>query len=89
MSTADSFAEHVRLEAQAVYLSAMMDTTSSTPTEDSSGIRELDIGCGTGIITDQMAEAFPQAECIGLGLFKVPDRRPHGRSEANRSQRSR
>jgi SAM-dependent methyltransferase len=34
--------------------------------------RLLDIGCGTGIVTHLMAEAFLQASCIGLDLSETP-----------------
>ena len=73
-----SFAEHVRLEAQAVHLSACMnDKVIHALIDRRSGIRMLDIGCGTGIVTDLMAETYPQAECIGLDISKVPNLRPH------------
>lgn len=37
-------------------------------------IRILDIGCGTGIMTAQLARAFPAAEVIGLDISAVPAR---------------
>lgn len=39
--------------------------------------RMLDIGCGTGIVTDLMSEKFPHAECLGLDLSAVPSIREH------------
>lgn len=32
----------------------------------------LDVGCGTGIVTDLMSNAYPQATCIGLDLSETP-----------------
>ena len=37
----------------------------------------LDIGCGTGIVTNLMAEQYPTAECFGLDLSPVPDIHTH------------
>lgn len=37
----------------------------------------LDIGCGTGIVTDVMGEAFPRSECFGVDLSRVPNLRAH------------
>ena len=73
-----SFAEHVRLEAQAVHLSAMMnDHVLHAPVKDGPGKRMLDVGCGTGIITDLIAERYPNAQVFGVDLSKVPKLRPH------------
>ena len=73
-----SLPEHLRLEVQAVHLSAMMnDKVLHAPIKDHGGLRTLDIGCGTGIVTEMMSEAWPHAECIGLDLSKVPELRPH------------
>jgi SAM-dependent methyltransferase len=43
---------------------------------DNNATRILDIGCGTGIVTHLMSEAFPQATCIGLDLSVTPGLRP-------------
>ncbi|EME48318.1 hypothetical protein DOTSEDRAFT_67413 [Dothistroma septosporum NZE10] len=68
--------EHVRLEKQAAHLSKVMDDQIlHAPVGDASRI--LDIGCGTGIVTDLMSEAYPEADCIGLDLSTVPHIRPH------------
>jgi SAM-dependent methyltransferase len=42
------------------------------PVDANAAIRVLDIGCGTGIVTHLMSEAFPQATCIGLDLSETP-----------------
>jgi SAM-dependent methyltransferase len=43
---------------------------------DANATRVLDIGCGTGIVTHLMSEAFSQASCIGLDLSVTPGLRP-------------
>lgn len=45
--------------------------------EDGSEKRMLDIGCGTGIVTDLIAEKYPEAQVFGLDLSKVPNLRCH------------
>lgn len=47
------------------------------PVPEASAKRTLDIGCGTGIVTDLLSQIFPSAECIGLDLSPVPQIRPH------------
>lgn len=36
--------------------------------------RIIDIGCGTGVMTVELAKAYPDAEVIGLDLSPVPER---------------
>ncbi|KAM3416031.1 hypothetical protein BST61_g9517 [Cercospora zeina] len=70
--------EHVRLETQAKLVSGIMHgNIFHAPIPDRKGTRMLDIGCGTGIVTDDMSQRYPQAECIGLDLSRVPQLRPH------------
>ncbi|KAK4496843.1 hypothetical protein PRZ48_011292 [Zasmidium cellare] len=74
----NDFQEHVRLEIQALHLSNMMEGhVLHAPIKHSGHQRMLDIGCGTGIITDLMSEKFPQSDCIGLDLSAVPSIREH------------
>lgn len=42
------------------------------PVQMKDGLRMLDVGCGTGVVTDLMAQKFPMADCIGLDLSQVP-----------------
>ncbi|KAF2482162.1 S-adenosyl-L-methionine-dependent methyltransferase [Neohortaea acidophila] len=42
------------------------------PVKDGKDVRCLDVGCGTGVVTDTIATAFPQAQCYGLDLSPVP-----------------
>ncbi|KAF7192921.1 Methyltransferase fsdD [Pseudocercospora fuligena] len=56
----------------------MSNKVLHAPIETSAtGLRLLDIGCGTGIVTDLMSSTFPHAECIGLDVSKVPKIRAH------------
>ena len=68
--------EHVRLETQARHLSAIMNgRIIHAPLERSNVKRILDVGCGTGIVTDYLGRRYPHAEAIGLDLSAVPDLR--------------
>ena len=68
--------EHVRLETQAYHLSAMMNNQIvHAPLDKTKPLRCLDIGCGTGIVTDHIASAYPSAEVFGLDLSPVPDKK--------------
>ncbi|KAH7055694.1 S-adenosyl-L-methionine-dependent methyltransferase [Macrophomina phaseolina] len=64
--------EHRRLDDQGAAVLALMNNQllhapiTSTPT------RILDIGCGTGATTVQLARQFPSATVIGLDLSPVP-----------------
>ncbi|KAK4961458.1 hypothetical protein LTR10_001948 [Elasticomyces elasticus] len=65
--------EHVRLEMQARHLLAIMgDRIIHSPVNDKSIKRALDIGCGTGVVTNYLARSYPSAEVIGLDLSPVP-----------------
>ncbi|USW59137.1 Putative S-adenosyl-L-methionine-dependent methyltransferase [Septoria linicola] len=69
--------EHQRLETQTIHLPAMMDNhVLHAPIKDGENKRMLDIGCGTGIITDLISSTYPSSECIGLDLSPVPTLRP-------------
>ena len=37
----------------------------------------LDVGCGTGIVTNLMSNQYPKAECFGLDLSPVPSIHTH------------
>ena len=43
---------------------------------DTTATRLLDVGCGTGIVTHLMSDAYPRATCIGLDLSETPRLRP-------------
>lgn len=54
-------------------ISALMnDQIIHAPLQAKDDLRMLDVGCGTGVVTDLMAQKFPTAECIGLDLSQVP-----------------
>ncbi|KAM3416277.1 hypothetical protein BST61_g7883 [Cercospora zeina] len=66
--------EHTRLEEQAAHLSAIMDNNiihSPIPTNVQDA-RMLDVGCGTGIVTDFIGNRFPDAQVYGLDISPVP-----------------
>ncbi|KAF7186388.1 Secondary metabolism regulator LAE1 [Pseudocercospora fuligena] len=69
--------EHVRLEEQARHLSAIMgNQIIHAPLKtDIKDARMLDVGCGTGIVTDHLGTRFPHAEVYGLDLSAVPQLR--------------
>ncbi|KXT06830.1 hypothetical protein AC578_7211 [Pseudocercospora eumusae] len=69
--------EHVRLEEQARHLSAIMgNQIIHAPLKpDIKCARMLDVGCGTGIVTDHLGNRFPHAEVYGLDLSTVPQLR--------------
>lgn len=63
--------EHTRLETQAAHLKANMDNNViHSPLSDPRRI--LDVGCGTGSVTRDLATLFPQAKVYGLDLAPVP-----------------
>ncbi|KAI5357072.1 Putative S-adenosyl-L-methionine-dependent methyltransferase [Septoria linicola] len=69
--------EHERLEAQAKHLQAIMNNEiiHSPISKDLGKDREariLDIGCGTGIVTDYLGARFPHAQVYGLDISPVP-----------------
>ena len=59
-----------------MFLSQMMDNKVLHAPIDITATRVLDIGCGTGIVTHLMSDAYPQAMCIGLDLSETPLLRP-------------
>lgn len=66
--------EHARLEVQAELLEALMGgNVIHAPLDSTKATRCLDIGCGTGYVTNAMAREFPNAEVIGLDLSPVPN----------------
>ncbi|EME45493.1 hypothetical protein DOTSEDRAFT_170923 [Dothistroma septosporum NZE10] len=72
-------AEHARLERQARYLSAIMDSqpVHAPLSLTGSNLQILDVGCGTGIISDYLANRFKNAEVYGLDLSPDPQLRDH------------
>ncbi|TKA70818.1 hypothetical protein B0A55_07431 [Friedmanniomyces simplex] len=68
--------EHARLETQARHLSAIMGgRVIHSPILDNAAKRILDVGCGTGVVSDHLARSFPTADVIGLDLSPVPQLR--------------
>lgn len=68
--------EQSRLNEQAEHVSTVMShKTLQSPINNGKGKRLLDIGCGTGYMTDKLALQFPDAEVFGLDLSPVPQRR--------------
>ena len=56
-----------------MFLSKMMgDKVLHAPVDAINPTWVLDIGCGTGIVTHLMSEAFPRATCVGLDLSETP-----------------
>lgn len=70
-------AEHHRLNRQAEHLSVMMHGKVLRAPVNVGGtdVRMLDVGCGTGVVTDLISSSYPEAECIGLDLSQVPESR--------------
>lgn len=65
--------EHVRLEDQARALETVMSgNIFHAPVNEAKVTKVLDIGCGTGYVTDKLARRFPKAEVYGLDLSPVP-----------------
>ncbi|KAK3110899.1 hypothetical protein LTR53_014347 [Teratosphaeriaceae sp. CCFEE 6253] len=65
--------EHLRLETQARHLSAIMDgRIIHSPIGQNSPELVLDVGCGTGVVSDHLARLFPTASIVGLDLSPVP-----------------
>lgn len=59
-----------------MFLSKMMGNKVLHAPIDITATRVLDVGCGTGIVTHLMSDAYPQATCIGLDLSETPQLRP-------------
>ncbi|KAF2084891.1 S-adenosyl-L-methionine-dependent methyltransferase [Saccharata proteae CBS 121410] len=64
--------EHIRLETQAAHLSALMNNKVVHAPIPQTATRLLDVGCGTGIVTDLLARTFPAATAYGIDLSPVP-----------------
>ena len=72
-----SSSEHDRLDGQSAALVALMNhrpfhATVSQPN------KILDIGCGTGAMTNMLASMYPEAHVIGIDIAPVPESR-HGK----------
>ncbi|CAK3787004.1 Hypothetical predicted protein [Lecanosticta acicola] len=50
----------------------MNDQQIHTPLDPDSVRHVVDIGCGTGVVTDRLAAMFPKAEVLGLDMSPVP-----------------
>ncbi|KAH8727957.1 S-adenosyl-L-methionine-dependent methyltransferase [Phaeosphaeriaceae sp. PMI808] len=65
--------EHSRLEGQAKHFRALMnDQIIHAPLNAPLVRKGLDIGCGTGIVTHDIAFKFPNAQVYGLDISPVP-----------------
>ncbi|KAE8149659.1 methyltransferase domain-containing protein [Aspergillus avenaceus] len=67
--------EQDRLDAQAAAIVEMIGGSPFlAPVRSMSGIsKAVDVGCGTGVATVQLATIFPEAKVYGLDLSPVPD----------------
>ncbi|KAF3003666.1 hypothetical protein E8E13_008392 [Curvularia kusanoi] len=66
--------EHQRLELQSRLIYELMDNkVLHSPLDQSHVSKALDIGCGTGAVTHEMASLFPNAQVIGADLSPVPE----------------
>lgn len=63
----------MRLETQAVHLSALMSDKIIHSTLRSQPSKILDVGCGTGVVTTALATRYPTARVFGLDLTPVPN----------------
>ena len=69
--------EHDRLDGQSASLVALMNYRPfHAPV--SQPRRILDIGCGTGAMTNLLASVYPEAQVIGIDIAPVPESR-HGK----------
>ncbi|KAF2450248.1 hypothetical protein P171DRAFT_402538 [Karstenula rhodostoma CBS 690.94] len=65
--------EHQRLELQHKLLWQLMDNkVFHSPLHKDTMRKILDIGCGTGAVTHEMASTFPDAQVFGVDLSPVP-----------------
>ncbi|KAI4104261.1 MAG: hypothetical protein LQ339_003880 [Xanthoria mediterranea] len=63
--------EHARLEDQAIGLAEMMhNKLIHAPLQSPKSL--VDVGCGTGIVTRQLGDAYPAAKVYGVDLSPVP-----------------
>ncbi|CAO2654269.1 Nn.00g110020.m01.CDS01 [Neocucurbitaria sp. VM-36] len=66
--------EHSRLEAQSERLRDLMNNTLiHAPLKQNNIQKALDIGCGTGAVTHELASLFPNAQAYGVDLSPVPN----------------
>lgn len=66
--------EHCRLDTQARLLLAVMNNRLVHSLIDKASVhRVLDVGCGTGVVTDYLAREYPEAEVSGLDISPVPN----------------
>ncbi|KAH3919957.1 hypothetical protein HBI56_033120 [Parastagonospora nodorum] len=66
--------EHDRLEAQSKCIFELMGKRIiHAPLSATNVHKALDIGCGTGIVTHEIASQFPDAQVYGLDLSPVPN----------------
>jgi ubiquinone/menaquinone biosynthesis C-methylase UbiE len=66
--------EHQRLELQSRLLYRLMgNKVFHSPLHRSKIHKTLDIGCGTGAVTHEMASMFPDAQVLGADLSPVPE----------------
>ncbi|KAL6703576.1 hypothetical protein ACN47E_009521 [Coniothyrium glycines] len=69
--------EHRRLELQHVLLRGLMENRLfHAPLQKEKIQKTLDIGCGTGAVTNEMGLTFPTAKVYGIDLSPVPQVRP-------------
>ncbi|KAL5394639.1 hypothetical protein PMIN02_004777 [Paraphaeosphaeria minitans] len=65
--------EHRRLELQHRLLWQLMgNKVFHSPVQKDTKRRTLEIGCGTGAVTHEMASTFPDAQVFGVDLSPVP-----------------
>jgi ubiquinone/menaquinone biosynthesis C-methylase UbiE len=65
--------EHMRLEIQANLLRELMNgEVIHAPLDPTSAHKALDMGCGTGTVTKDIAFKFPKARVYGLDLSPIP-----------------
>lgn len=69
--------EYRRLEATAKRIRELLDEkVVHAPLEPSSIRKVIDVGCGTGVTTDELGTTFPKAMVYGVDLSAVPALRP-------------
>lgn len=72
-----SHIEHQRLELQhRLFRQLMGNKILHVALEDDAVRKILDVGCGTGTVTHEMALMFPNAQVYGADLSPVPRVRP-------------
>lgn len=75
--THSSNVEHQRLELQhQLQLQVLGGNLFHAPLSPNNVRKMLDIGCGTGAVTHEMAHTFPAAQAYGIDLSVTPNMRP-------------